>query len=157
MKHKYTISKDDDRDQLIIKEYAELDKEILTLVCEAAYEIDQVDASIEKGKTALIATLRTPNFYPAGAYADKLADTVIEYNRSGNPEPVEVVFDDTQLIPKDRVRIEPAEDVESDDSEIDDLIEDEFDEAYDGKAGIDNVNSSIKVVDPEYDDFDEES
>jgi len=156
MRHKYTISTDDDRNRLIIKEYAELDKEDLTFVCEEIYENEQIDTSISKGKSALIATLRTPNFYPAGAYADKLADTVIAYSRSENLEPVEIVFDDTEMIPKDRVKIEPAVDIDSDSDDIDELIEDDFDEAYDEKAGIDKANASIQVIDPEYDEFEED-
>ena len=156
MKHKYTISKDDKRGRLIIKEYAELDKGMLTFVCEAIYENEQVNTSIAKGKAALIVTLRTPNFYPAGTYADKLADAIIEYNHSENFEPVEILFDDTELIPKDGVKVELTEDIKTDTTEIDELIEDDFDESYDGKTDIKNVKSSLKVVDPEYDDFDED-
>ena len=35
MKQKYSIYKDTSNQKLIIKEYAELDKEILSLLCEA--------------------------------------------------------------------------------------------------------------------------
>ena len=49
MKQKYTIHKDTDNKRLIIKEYAELDKEILSLLCEESYDDAWVTSAIQNG------------------------------------------------------------------------------------------------------------
>ena len=66
MKQKYTIIKDSTNKQLIIREFAELDKEILSLLCEETYEQKAILAAIKKGKDNLISALRTKNLYPPG-------------------------------------------------------------------------------------------
>jgi hypothetical protein len=76
MKQKYTIIKDDKNKQLIIREFAELDKEILSLLCEETYDQKLIRSAIKSGKEDLIAALRTNNLYPPGIYADKIANAV---------------------------------------------------------------------------------
>jgi hypothetical protein len=66
MKQKYTIIKDSKNKQLIVREFAELDKEILSLLCEETYEQKVILAAIKKGKEDLISALRTNNLYPPG-------------------------------------------------------------------------------------------
>lgn len=157
MKHKYMILKDDETKNLIIKEYAELDKDGLTFVCEESYADKMIKAAISKGKGALISALRTPNFYPSGLYVNKLAESVMEYYLKKPAEPVEIIFDDVEFIPKNRVKPAPVADIEAESGDIDELIEDDFDEEYNNKPDIKKINSSLSVVDEdEYDDFEEE-
>ena len=76
MKLKYSVLKDAEKKELIIREYAELDKEILTFVYESTYPEKQIKSAISKGTDALISVLRTPNFYPARLYAKKIAEAM---------------------------------------------------------------------------------
>ena len=78
MKQKFALIKDDTKKALIIKEYAELDKEILSLLCEETYADQKIESAIALGKAALIAAIRTHNMYPPGIYAEKMADAIIE-------------------------------------------------------------------------------
>ncbi len=66
MKQKYTIIKDQKNKQLIIREFAELDKAILSLLCEETYEQKMIVAAIKSGQENLISALRTNNLYPPG-------------------------------------------------------------------------------------------
>ena len=66
MKQKYPIIKDKKNKQLIIREFAELDKEILSLLCEETYEQKMIVAAIKSGQENLISALRTNNLYPPG-------------------------------------------------------------------------------------------
>jgi hypothetical protein len=59
MKQKYLILKNDEKTKLIIREFAELDKEIFTFLCEETFDDESVTSAIAIGKDALIATLRT--------------------------------------------------------------------------------------------------
>ena len=48
MKQKYLISKEDDQKKLIIKEFAELDKEMLSLLCQEEYDYKMIKSAISK-------------------------------------------------------------------------------------------------------------
>lgn len=153
MKHKYTISKDEENNCLVIQEFAELDKDMLTFVCESTCEDRRIRASISKGTDAVVAALRTPNFYPSVEYAKKIAEVVTDFYQRKATEPTEIIFDDAELIPKEKVKVKIIEnDDESDDNDLEDMIEDDY-EDYSDKEALKKVNASIKVADDEYDDF----
>ena len=123
MKQKYSISKDSTTGSLIIKEYAELDKEIFSLIFEESYDVKMIEDAVKNGKKELITVLRTPNLYPFAEYAEKIADTVILLIEGKSPtdEPIELVFDDIKLMQKkEKIHEEP----ETDDSvELDKLLD----------------------------------
>ena len=50
MKHKYLIEKNEEKNELIIKEFAELDKEILSYLCQETYAQEKIRSAIAKGK-----------------------------------------------------------------------------------------------------------
>jgi hypothetical protein len=157
MKHKYIILKDIETKSLIIKEYAELDKDTMKFLCEESYPDKKIKSVIPKGKGALISILRTVNFYPSGFYANKLAEAVIEYYLNKSAEPVEIFFNDVETIPKDKVKekIPPAV-IEAESADVDELIEDEFEEEYKDSPEIKKINSSLTVAnEDEFDDFDQ--
>ena len=79
MKSKYTIIRDKENKQLIIKEYAEVDKDALTFVGEEAYADKMIRSAISKGSEKLISALRTINFYPSGMFARGLAEAIIDF------------------------------------------------------------------------------
>ena len=155
MKQKYLILKGEDNKSIIIKEFAELDKEMLSLLCEETYDIKGIKSAVSGGKDAVVSAIRTSNMYPAGVYAEKIADSVITLCKSKDQDSVEVYFDDFDLIstkqkkaekPKAEEEAEAAEES----AEIDDLIKDDdkYDEDFDDKSiPIKKIDSSIKVDD----------
>lgn len=130
MKQKYSIFIDNQAGIMTIKEFAELDKGMFSLIFEETYENSMIRAAMEEGKDALIAGIRTPNLYPIAEYVDKIADTIIEqFSNTPSEEPVELVFNDIKLMHKDKAAAE-AEDLEDDESvEIDDLLDDDSDDS----------------------------
>ncbi len=147
MKQKYLIFKNKTSDSLTIQEFAELDKDMFSLICEESYGWQDIQNAMSDGKVRLISKLRTPNLYPIAEYADKIADSVmaIHHGDGTSEDPVELVFDDViqmrksepaarELMPKDPavdiddliddIDIEEKPDAENDD-ELDMLDEDE--------------------------------
>ena len=125
MKQKYSILKDKTTDRLIIKEYAELDKEIFSLIFEETYDGKEIKAAVKNGKSELISVLRTPNLYPIAEYADKIAEEVILLieGKSQPDAPIEIMFNDLNLMKKDEKK--PAESENDDAVEIDKLLDDD--------------------------------
>ena len=78
MRQKYEIVRDDDNKRLIIREFAELDKDVMSLLCEETYDKKAIKSAMALGRDTLIAALRTKNLYPPGMYAGKIAETVVE-------------------------------------------------------------------------------
>ena len=158
MKQKYVISKDKEKKALVIQEYAELDKEILSFICEQPYELKAIREAIKKGKRELISTLRTENMYPIGMYAEKLATSVIDLVKSKDDKPLEIFFNDIDLLAKDQAPDEADEDIENDAVEVDELLdEDESVPTYGEKDEIDKLAKSIKVADDDSTEMDDES
>lgn len=153
MKQKYTIVKDVKNRQLIIREFAELDKEILSLLCEETYEQKVIRAAIRSGKEELIAALRTDNLYPPGIYAEKIADAVKELYTAKGKESEELFFNDLELLAKEPEPQEAEEQVEEETEELDELLEDEFESDYEKKEELKN----LKIADDEFGDAEEES
>lgn len=158
MKQKYAILKDDAKNELMVREYAELDKEILSLLCEETYDSQAIKTEIEKGKDQLIATLRTRNMYPPYIFAERIADAVISICEPDGPSTADLFFDDKEFFlqpPQEELLIE-EEDIEEDSESIDDLLEDQMDELDDKKI-IKNIKTSIKIAEDESADSGEES
>ncbi len=151
MKQKYTIHKDVESKRLIIKEYAELDKEILSLLCEESYNDDQVVSAIKMGTDALIRVLRTRNMYPPSAIVNRIAAAVVSLydTDTGNEQPIDIIFDDKELFEKEAMTEEPEAVIDADEEDIDDLLEDEIDDTYEDKKLIKDLKSSLKVADDE--------
>ncbi len=130
MKQKYSIFKDNETGFVTIKEFAELEKGLFSLIFEETYDNAMVQAAIEEGKDALISVIRTPNLYPIAEYAEKIADTIIDQfkNKTPTEEPVELIFNDIKLMQKEKKETAEAEpETEKDKSvELDDLLEDDI-------------------------------
>lgn len=157
MKQKYMILKDDENGKLIIRELAELDKEIFSLLCEETYEKNRIKNAISKGKEELISALRTHNFYPPGLQAGKIAEAVMTIYSSGSAKPVEVYIDDAEHLAKEPIEILADEPIESETEEVGEIFEESFNDNYEGgKAPINNLKSSIAIAEDEFVDNDEE-
>ena len=157
MKQKFTLHKDAANKRLVIKEYAELDKEILSLLCEETYEDDIVKACISKGTKALIEVLRTRNMYPPRIFAQKIADMVVTlYNEEGE-QSMDIFFDDKEFFEIDETVKGQEDTLDADEEDIDDLLEDDIDDVYEDKKIIKDLKSSLKVADDESVDTDDDS
>jgi hypothetical protein len=148
MKQKYAIFKDTETGTLSIKEYAELDKGMFSLIFEETYKNDAIQAAIASGPNAVISAIRTPNLYPIAEYAEKIAESIISVFETDSPmdAPVELVFSDIKLMKKIKKSAEESpvdpekEDEDEDDSvEIDDLLDDDEDSA--------DIDSDIDIDD----------
>ncbi len=122
MKQKYVILKDEEKNRFAIKEFAELDKEMLSLLCEETYDMMDLKNAMEQGKDALVLKLRTHNMYPPGVYAEAIAEAVISMFEPDADPSTELFFEDKDLFNVE----EPPEDVlevDEDDTDVDDLLE----------------------------------
>ena len=156
MKQKYSILKDNEKKQLIIREFAELDKEVLSPLCEEIYDTKVIQSAIKEGKEALIQVIRTKNMYPPGIYTNQIAEAVLSIFAAKEPKSLELFFDDIELINQDEQAALLA-DLESESEEIDELLEDDYDENYDDKGALKQINSPLKIADDESVDTDNEN
>ena len=153
MKQKYLIINDKENKQFKIQEFAELNKETLSLLCEEAYDYKTIKSAVSHGKDALISTLRTNNLYPPGIYAEKIAHALVQLHKSKDEESVELFFDDINLLAKKRQSAEITEQLGDDSADLDEMLEDDFDENYQEKNGIKKIDSSLKIEDDDYVDI----
>jgi hypothetical protein len=157
MKQKYTISKNDEKTGIIIKEFAELDKEIFSLLCEETYDDEIIKAAVANGKNALIQTLRTQNLFPIGIYSEAIAEAVIKMYEAGDDQPIELAFDDLDLMAKESEIPLVLDEIDEEEVEIDDLLDEDLpDEDYDEKSDIKNLPYSLKISDDDPADLDED-
>ena len=158
MKQKYEFIKDAKKNTLILREYAELDKDILSPLCEEHYEIKTIEAASKEGKEALMVALRTKNMYPPGLYAEKIADTVTVFLSETDQDKTELLFNDIDLLQLERdqeaLELAAVEEAEN----IDDLLseEDNINEDFDASNDLKGVGS-IKVADDDFGDAADES
>jgi hypothetical protein len=113
MRQKYVISRDGPNNKLIIREYAIIETKVkkampsilqkgkFTFLCEETYESKTIASSLASGMKPLVAILRTHNLYPIEPYAKKIAETVMTLYNSSDNGPVELVFDDVDLVSVD--------------------------------------------------------
>ena len=146
MKQKYLILKNDEKTKLIIREFAELDKEIFSFLCEETFDDESVKSAIAIGQEALIATLRNNNLFPIGLYAKEIAAAVTKMYESGNDQSVELLFDDHDLLKEEQEEPAVEDDIEDETVEIDELLEEDTPEPdYDDKNEIENITKSLKI------------
>ena len=146
MKQKFLISKENDQKKLIIKEFAELDKEKLSLLCEEEYDNKIIKSAVSQGKEALIAELRTNNMYPPGVYAEKIAQAVIDIFGSKDSQSIELSFNDIDLLIKEQSPSEDIGEIESIADDIDKLIGDDLEKKLEKKNTKKDKINSIKIA-----------
>lgn len=149
MKQKFTLIKNDEQKKIIIKEYAELDKDILSLLCEETYDMEMVSAAIASGKEAVNRALRTKNMYPPSAYMNQIAETVIQLFEPDGDNSKDLLLNDMDLLLPPEEEIPEIEDEIGDGGNIDDLLDD--DDEVDEKLEVEKLQSSLKIADEESD------
>ena len=168
MKQKYEILWQGDK--LVIKEFAELDKEMMSLLCEESYDRAAIGDAVSEGAKSVMAAIRTKNMYPPSVYAAKLSEAIAEMFASQSDEPVEVVINDLDLLAR---RVNQAEadidDSKEEDADIDDLLDDDVDpddlldddvdpdeDSLEDEIAVKKIKSSLKVADDEVADIDDD-
>jgi hypothetical protein len=157
MKQKFVISKSDDNKEFKIEEFAELEKEIMSLMCEETYSSKDIKSAISESKEALVSLLRTKNFFPPSLWIDSIADSVIELQGNKQEQFVEILFDDkedkTSMIEQPHTEIEA---LEEEINEVDEAEPDEFDQLIDGNDKIKDGVIPIKIDEFENEDREED-
>lgn len=123
MRHNYMILKNKVKNELIIREFAETDSDLFSLLCEETYDAKAVASAIKRGKKDLLSILRTQNLYPPSFFTDKLAEMVMELYRSKDRDAAELFFDDKDQFEKDWKKTQVAQDIEFDSIEPDNFFE----------------------------------
>ena len=110
MRQKYVISRNGAKNELKIREYAIIDKDLnkvafsmlqkknFSFLCEETYENEIIKSSISKGVNAMVAVLRTDNIFPIEPYATRIAESIMTLYDSSGDGSVELFFDDVDLI-----------------------------------------------------------
>uniref|UniRef100_A0A7C4MTK1 Uncharacterized protein n=1 Tax=Desulfatirhabdium butyrativorans TaxID=340467 RepID=A0A7C4MTK1_9BACT len=145
MKQKYEILIPEEG-RLAIRELAELDKDSMSLLCEETFDIQKIREASALGRDFLIHALRTRNLYPPRSYMEKIVDAVLPFLADASGEPVEVLFDDSTSLSKEILVDELMELEEEEVEVIDDLLEDDFEDASDEVEDI-KIDTSIKIAD----------
>ncbi len=159
MKQKYTIAKNEEEKTMTISEFAELDKEMLSLLCEQSYDAEKIRQAIPGGVGKVISVLHTVNLYPPRTYAERLAEAVIDlYEGDGDKSSVDVFFDDQVILAEEiEAEEEMLEDLDEDSEDLDELLEDDIEDEFEDSGSIDPVNSPLKIADDESLDVDDET
>ena len=151
MKQKYAIIRDDDQATLVVREYAELDKEMMSLLCEETYSQEKIKAALKEGQIELIKAIRTNNMYPPTTFAYAIAEAIAGILDEGGNQSAELFFDDKDLFQRgEEVVVEEVEEEEVDeDVDVDDLLEDEdaIDDDFEDDSVLTDLKTSIKVAD----------
>jgi hypothetical protein len=155
MKQKYLIINDKEKKQIKIQEYAELNKEMLSLLCEEAYEYKTIKAAISAGSETLISALRTNNLYPPGIYAEKIASAVAELYKSKDQESMELFFDDINLLAKKPKTAKVVEQLEDESEHLDENLDDSYDDTFEDKDNLTKIDSPIKVAGDDFGEADD--
>ena len=110
MLQRYDISMDNDTNQLSIKEFAAIGRkprksdyynitlENFSLIHEVSYDADIIRAAIQEGSEALIAELRSDDFFPIDPCSKIIAESVTSLFNNDTEPVSEVFFDDRTLL-----------------------------------------------------------
>ena len=140
MKQKYAVSIDREKSRITIREFAELEKDEYSLLCQEEYSADLLEQASAKGLGALVTGLRTVNMYPSGIFAEKIALAVQELLRDESAEGQDLFFNDIDAIGEaEEVDLEEEDDESEEDGDYDDLLEGDAD---DGDDDLDEAGGS---------------
>ena len=156
MKQKYAIIRDDDQEKLIVREYAELDKEMMSLLCEESYDRKIMAAAVQEGRQAVIDAIRTNNMYPPTIFAEPIAQAIEGLFAEDGNTSAELFFDDKEFFVKETeaVAAEVDEEVEEEVG-VDDLLEDDIEDDFGDDQVLTDLKSSLQVADDDNSDVED--
>ncbi len=144
MKQRFSISRNNGGDEIVIKEYAELDKGVYSLLCEESYAEKSVSAALAKGPEHVITLLRTESFFPASFFTEKLIAALDDYLQRGSSETVKIDADDTECINSISRQV-----AEEETGGIDDLLDVDTEEIVADNAPVEKLDAPIKIAEDE--------
>ena len=115
MHQKYLISRDGNKHQFKIKEYAVIDKvfkkgaavvlsqDLFSFIGEETYADAMIQNSIPEGIDAVVKALRTDNMFPIAPHATKIAESVMTLYASTEEDAIELFFNDVDLFQTESV------------------------------------------------------
>lgn len=157
MKQKFSIFKNEKEQKLVIQEFGELDKDMLSFLCEETYDSNVITAEITRGKKALVSAFRTHNLFPNIKYADAIADAIMGIYESSGDQSIELFFDDLDMLSKRQKPLIIDDDLDSESAELDDLLEDDApDPDFDDEDEVEKVLQPTKIIDDDPDDTEDE-
>ena len=155
MKQKYVVLLDNESEKLSIQEYAELDKEMLSLLCEQTYDVNVLKTAMAKDRSALIQALRTHNMYPPGAYAERIADAIVEMFEPGANTSAELFFEERELFESVAEEVAMSSDDDDDDDDasmdMDEMLDEDIDDDFEDKGIIKDLQKGIRTADEDAD------
>lgn len=132
MRHKYLITIAGDQQELLISEHAEVDRDIFSALCEEKFSLEDLRAAVADGEAALVAALRSVNFYPPLENATQIAVAVKEMLATEETDRRELLIDDRQVMADAEAEAAEAAAAAAeeaalppDDEDLDDLLEDD--------------------------------
>jgi hypothetical protein len=156
MKQKYAILRDDDQKTLVVREYAELDKEMMSLLCEETYSQEKIRSALKDGDQSVINVIRTNNMYPPTMFAQAIAEAIGSLLAEGGNQSAELFFDDKELFNQDIVLPNEELDEELDeDVDVDSLLDDSIDDDFEDDKVLTDLKSSIQVSDEDNSDIED--
>ncbi|MFO7964977.1 MAG: hypothetical protein R6U50_13725 [Desulfobacterales bacterium] len=148
MKQKYIVSKSESGKQLIIREFAEIDKDIFSQMCEVSYDFEAVRSAILSGSDHFASVIRNRNFFPPITTVQQIFAEMDGISGLNQNESIEIFTDDTDILAEQGEAYDLLDDLEEDTDKLDELLEDEVD-VYDENISVKKINSSLKVDDDE--------
>ncbi len=133
MKQKYLIFNSENENELVVRESAELDKGVYSVLLKETYDSQKMKSACEKDIATVIAAIRTNSFFPVSLCAERLAEAITEFYKAGGTESVEIQFDDLESLSSNKIaeiEEEAASDVEldvllADGADKEDLLEED--------------------------------
>ena len=144
MKQRFSISRNTGGEKIVIKEYAELDKGAFSLLCEESYEVEAVEAALEKGSDLVIALLRTESFFPTNDFAEKLSAGLMDYIKQGGSDLVTIDAADSECISSSSKEV--PEEVNG---SVDGLLEMDGEDIIDDDEPVEKLEAPIKIAEDE--------
>ena len=144
MKHKFVLSKENENATLLIREFAELNKDTFVLVCEASYDAEQIREAMARGREAVLAKVRTPNFYPPITFTERVVSGVLDLMGAEEKRMVELFCEDAEFLTKGLHAVESFEKIEEEEETLDVFIEDDFPDGFD-EDKADPIGTSVDI------------
>lgn len=142
MKQKYVLTKRGEKESMTISEYAEVEKDTFSLICEENYAGDIIRGAIAGGEDRLISTFRTHNMYPRKIYAEKITRAIVELFKTREDNTMDLVFDDKdEFIHPEAEETAVLDDIEKEAVSADELLDDDDDDD-DGDETVEKKNDN---------------
>ena len=113
MRLKYTMEKKSKVNELILREYTEIDEENFVLLNETIYNPGKIASAVSKSERELLIALRTENMFPPNIFASRLFEMVTTLLNSKKRHFIEIVVDDLEYVDKKHKKfkrqVEPIE------------------------------------------------